>query len=202
VFREKRAFFRRVPAHWSVHRYNYHYEVKHTKGQSYKGMQVLSADIIHDSKRVVIERHGLRIIFEVTGSIGRWDFGELLVNLAAASSVLAIGTLIIEVRTGLSSRFSSRMNAISFAKTGSGRTSGKNTEQSTVSREQMRSNVYCRVAAQSDVGLMTRRSSSNRRNMITTTKAAGRASLVQGSANSKSPCVYSKQWHAIPTTDH
>jgi hypothetical protein len=88
-------------------------------------MQVLSADIIHDSKRVVIERHGLRIIFEVTGSIGRWDFGELLVNLAAASSVLAIGTLIIEVRTGLSSRFSSRMNAISFAKTGSGRTSAK-----------------------------------------------------------------------------
>ena len=166
-------------------------------------MQVLSADIIHDSKRVVIERHGLRIIFEVTGSIGRWDFGELLVNLAAASSVLAIGTLIIEVRTGLSSRFSSRMNAISFAKTGSGRTSGKNTEQSTVSREQMRSNVYCRVAAQSDVGLTTRRSSSNQRNMITTIKAAaGRASLVQGSANSRSPCAYSKQWHAIPTTDH
>ena len=42
-------------------------------GAPFKGVQVIDSDPLNDDNRVVLERHGVRLVFTVTGSIGRWN---------------------------------------------------------------------------------------------------------------------------------
>jgi len=57
---------------------------------------MIDTDVMHGRNRTLLDRHGIRLVFTVTGSIGHKDWQGLVVNLAAATSVLAGLTMLLE----------------------------------------------------------------------------------------------------------
>ena len=76
--------------------YEYFYVVKKVKDTSFAGTQMIDTDVMHGRNRTLLDRHGIRLVFTVTGSIGHKDWQGLVVNLAAATSVLAGLTMLLE----------------------------------------------------------------------------------------------------------
>ena len=73
-----------------------YYVVKKVKDTSFAGTQMIDTDVMHGRNRTLLDRHGIRLVFTVTGSIGHKDWQGLVVNLAAATSVLAGLTMLLE----------------------------------------------------------------------------------------------------------
>ena len=67
--------------------------VQHVKTARYTGQQVLDGAVKisqHDNARTIRDRHGIRLIFTVTGSIGKWAPFEIPVALAAGAALLSL----------------------------------------------------------------------------------------------------------------
>ncbi len=58
------------------------YTYKVSRGaSSYKGEEVqVGATGWSDSKRTIYDRHGIRIVFTVSGKVGRWDFQNFILR--------------------------------------------------------------------------------------------------------------------------
>jgi hypothetical protein len=47
-------------------------------------------------ERLLIDRHGVRIVFKQTGQIGRFDFPTLLLSLVSGLALISIASLILD----------------------------------------------------------------------------------------------------------
>jgi len=72
----------------------YQYRVSDIPGSEYKTQEVIR---LNDSFRVVNDRHGVKLVFLTTGSIGVFDFQTTLVQLVSALGLLSVGTLVVEM---------------------------------------------------------------------------------------------------------
>ncbi|KAI9096077.1 hypothetical protein DFS34DRAFT_151907 [Phlyctochytrium arcticum] len=74
--------------------YKYVYSPAKMEGTEYK---VLQTRVNPDGSLTYLNRHGIRIVFDQTGQIGEFDFIALLTALVAATALLRVATLTVEV---------------------------------------------------------------------------------------------------------
>ncbi|CAG8732723.1 8831_t:CDS:2, partial [Ambispora leptoticha] len=72
----------------------YKYRPQYIPGNEYKSVENI---FMPNGSYVVKERHGLRLIFQQNGEIGRFDFISLLQNIVAGFALFSLATIIVEV---------------------------------------------------------------------------------------------------------
>jgi hypothetical protein len=73
----------------------YSYKVHEVPGADFKALDLQYSEYPH--YRALLKRHGVRIIFSVTGTIGFFDFQTALINTVTGFALLAVGTAIVDV---------------------------------------------------------------------------------------------------------
>jgi hypothetical protein len=76
---------------FDLSKFRYSYRVAHVAKTSYKMEEVVPVNV---TSRVLLNRHGLKIVVDVTGSIGRFDAQTLLIQLVSSMGLLAVASTI------------------------------------------------------------------------------------------------------------
>ena len=76
---------------FDLSKFRYSYRVSHVAKTSYKMEEVVPVNV---TSRVLLNRHGLKIVVDVTGSIGRFDAQTLLIQLVSSMGLLAVASTI------------------------------------------------------------------------------------------------------------
>lgn len=75
----------------------YRYKVTQVPGVEFKAEQVSPEPGVGTApSRVIVNRHGIRLVTKQSGSIGRFDFATLLISLTASLGLLAVVTLVVD----------------------------------------------------------------------------------------------------------
>ncbi|KAK3278794.1 hypothetical protein CYMTET_13291 [Cymbomonas tetramitiformis] len=75
-------------------KYYYKMKVNALRQMEYKSLdQELSTTF---GNSTLVDRHGIRIVFEQSGTIGHFDFQTTLVNLVSALGLMAVGTFFVD----------------------------------------------------------------------------------------------------------
>jgi hypothetical protein len=72
----------------------YTYSATVIPGAEYK---ITQADAINSTARTTTDRHGIKMVFLITGTLGRFNFQVALVQLVSALGLLSVATLITEL---------------------------------------------------------------------------------------------------------
>eukprot|EP01047_Picozoa_sp_COSAG01_P057034 COSAG01_NODE_6545_length_3613_cov_53.783722_2_plen_199_part_00 len=75
--------------------YSYFYKVQHITGTEYKGAEVVYGQG-NTQTRLNRDRHGIRIVFSVTGRIGHFEIFALMTQLAIATSLFGMSVAVVD----------------------------------------------------------------------------------------------------------
>ena len=75
----------------------YQYKVAQVPGVEFKAEQVLPEPGVGTApSRVIVNRHGIRLVVKQSGNIGKFDFATLIISLTASLGLLAVVTLVVD----------------------------------------------------------------------------------------------------------
>ncbi|CAG8609974.1 4787_t:CDS:10 [Ambispora leptoticha] len=72
----------------------YTYRPQYIKGNEYKSIESIYQP---NGGYVIKERHGLRLVFQQSGTIGKFDFISLLKNIVAGFALFSLASIIVEI---------------------------------------------------------------------------------------------------------
>lgn len=75
--------------------YRYHYTVDHIKQEEYKGAEVSYVDG-GSGERHIYDRHGIRLVFTVTGNVGHFDLPTLFIQLVTCMGLFSAATILVD----------------------------------------------------------------------------------------------------------
>lgn len=73
----------------------YTYAVSEVANTEFKAQQVIPEPGEDTQRRVLLDRHGVRVLVQQTGTIGKFDFSTLLVQLVSSLGLLAVATALV-----------------------------------------------------------------------------------------------------------
>jgi ATP P2X receptor len=79
---------------FSTSNVRYQYHVSRVANTKFKGEQVITSKNI--DKRVIFNRHGVRIIFTQSGTLGQFDFQTLLLSVVSGIGLVAVASFIVD----------------------------------------------------------------------------------------------------------
>jgi hypothetical protein len=76
--------------------FRYRYEVEEVSNTQFKAIQP-EYDMGDDTHRTLNNRHGLRLVFQQAGMVGRFNFQTMLVQLVSSLGLLAVATVVVDI---------------------------------------------------------------------------------------------------------